>query len=130
EVIAMDGFTGCNTAAVVELKPEVAVGMDPCHTVRLAWQALEECRRRIELETVGNVVRPGEPLYSARRTLSTGSDLLTAKRQQRISALFAGDEHVQVEATWAVYQAVLGAYRCPDRAVGKLRMQDLITAIS
>jgi hypothetical protein len=31
----------------------------------------------------------GDPLYSARRTLSTGADLLTEKQQQRISALYA-----------------------------------------
>jgi hypothetical protein len=42
-----------------------------------------------------------DPLYWARRTLHTGADLLTDKQAARLTALFAIDEHVEVEATWA-----------------------------
>jgi len=41
-----------------------------------------------------------DPLYSARRTLHTGADLLTDKQTDRLAALFADDAHVEVEATW------------------------------
>jgi hypothetical protein len=34
---------------------------------------------------------------AARRTLHTGSDLLTGKQRQRLTALLADDEHVEVE---------------------------------
>jgi transposase len=126
----MDGFTGFKTAAIEELKDEVTVVMDPFHVVRLAGHGLELCRRRVQQQTLGHRGRAGDPLYSARRTLSPGADLLTEKQQQRISALFADDAHLQVEATWGVYQAMIGAYRDPDRTSGKTKMQKLIDTLS
>ena len=44
---------------------------------------------------------PATPLYRARRTLHTGSDRLTNKQSARLRALFATDDHVEVEATWS-----------------------------
>ncbi|WP_232550304.1 transposase, partial [Propioniciclava soli] len=66
----------------------------------------------------------------ARRMLHTGLDLLTPRQKTRLEALFAGDEHVEVEATWAIYQKMITAYREPDRAKGRTLMQALIDAIS
>ena len=43
--------------------------------------------------------------------------------------MFAGDEHVEVEATWAIYQKMIAAYREPDRAKGRQLMENLIQAI-
>jgi hypothetical protein len=40
---------------------------------------------------------------------STGADLLTDKQRQRLTALFARDEHAEVEATWGVYQRLIAA---------------------
>jgi hypothetical protein len=47
EVVAMDGFTGFKNATTEELPDAVAV-MDPFHVVRLAGDALDRCRRRIQ----------------------------------------------------------------------------------
>jgi transposase len=44
--------------------------------------------------------------------------------------LFADDAHVEVEATWGVYQSMVAAYRHPDRAQGRRLMTDLIASIS
>ena len=99
EVVAMDGFTGFKTATTEEL-PDAVTVMDPFHVVRLAGDALDQCRRRVQQAIHGHRGRTGDPLYSARRTLHTGADLLTDKQRGRLSALFATDEHVQVEATW------------------------------
>jgi hypothetical protein len=52
EVVAMDGFTGFKTATTEELPDAVAV-MDPFHVVRLAGDALDQCRRRVQLDTCG-----------------------------------------------------------------------------
>jgi len=98
EVVAMDGFTGFKTAAAEELPAAVAV-MDPFHVVRLAGDALDRSRRRIQQELHGHRGLAGDPLYRARRTLHTGVDLLTERQVARLEALFAGDEHLQVEAT-------------------------------
>ena len=61
EVVAMDGFTGFKTAASEELPDAVAV-MDPFHVVRLAGEALNECRRRVQQELHGHRGRKGDPL--------------------------------------------------------------------
>jgi len=62
--------------------------------------------------------------------LHTGVDLLTDKQKDRLAALFAADAHVEVEATWGIYQRMIGAYREPDRAKGRKLMQQLIDSIS
>jgi transposase len=129
EVVAMDGFTGFKTATTEELPDAVAV-MDPFHVVRLAGDALDQCRRRVQLDTCGHRGRKSDPLYNARRTLHTGADLLTDKQKDRLAALFAADEHVEVEVTWGIYQRMIAAYRQPDRARGRKLMQKLINSIS
>lgn len=130
EVVAMDGFTGFKTATNEEL-PDATTVMDPFHVVRLAGDALDQCRRRIQQELHGHRGRAQDPLYRARRTLHTGADLLTPPRQQaRLDALFTGDDHVQLEATYGVYQQLVAAYRDPDRANGRARMEALIASIS
>ena len=52
--------------------------------VRLAREALDRCRRRIQQQTCGHRGRSGDPLYSARRTLHTGADLLADTQKTRI----------------------------------------------
>jgi transposase len=129
EVVAMDGFTGFKTATTEELPDAVAV-MDPFHVVRLAGDALDQCRRRVQQAINGHRGRKDDPLYRARRTLHTGANLLTDKQHQRLTDLFATDEHVEVEATWGIYQRMIAAYREPDRARGRDTMKQLIKAIS
>ncbi len=129
EVVAMDGFTGFKTATTEELPDAVAV-MDPFHVVRLAGDALDRCRRRVQHDTHGHRGRTGDPLYAARRTLHTGADLLTDKQKDRLAALFEDDQHVQLEATWGIYQRMIAAYREPDRPRGRELMQQLIKAVS
>jgi transposase len=129
EVVAMDGFTGFKTATTEELPDAVAV-MDPFHVVRLAGEALDRCRRRVQLDLNGHRGRKGDPLYAARRSLLTGADLLTDKQQRRVTDLFAGDHHVEVEATWGIYQRMIAAYREPDRATGKQLMGKVIANLS
>lgn len=98
EVVAMDGFTGFKTAAVEEL-PDVVTVLDPFHVTRLAGEALDECRRQVQQAICGHRGRKGDPLYAARRTLSTGADLLNDKQKDRLDTLFADDAHVEVEVT-------------------------------
>lgn len=129
QVVAMDGFTGFKTATSDELPEAVAV-MDPFHVVRLAGDALDECRRRVQLDTCGHRGRKTDPLYACRHTLHTGADLLTDKQKIRLHALFAADAHVEVEATWTIYQRTVAAYREPNRAKGRAMMQAVIDTLS
>ena len=129
QVVAMDGFTGFKTATTEQLPDAVAV-MDPFHVVRLAGDALDQCRRRVQQDTCGHRGRTGDPLYACRRTLHTGVDLLTDKQKTRLLALFATDRHVQVEVSWNIYQDMIAAYRNPDRAAGRTKMTTVIDTLS
>ena len=129
EVVAMDGFAGFKTATAEELPDAVPV-MDPFHVVRLAGDALDRCRQRVQQETLGHRGRAGDPLYKARRTLHTGASLLTEKQKIRLDAVFAIEEHVEVEATWGIYQRIVAAYREPDKTKAKQMMRAVIDAVS
>lgn len=128
EVVAMDGFTGFKTAAAEELPRAVAV-MDPFHVIRLAGDALDQCRRRVQQDLHGHRGRSNDPLYRARRTLHTGEDLLTDRQRERLMVLFTNPEHVEVKATWGILQRMIAAYRHPDRATGRAAMSAVIAAL-
>ena len=128
EVVAMDGFTGFKTAAAEEVPDAVPV-MDPFHVIRLAGDALESCRRRVQHAVFGRRGMKGDPLYQARRTLLTGAGLLTEPQQTRLEALFADERHLEVQATWGVYQDMITAYREKDRALGRYFLQHTIDRI-
>jgi transposase len=94
--------------------------------VRLAGDALDKCRRRVQLAIHGHRGHKDDPLYAARRTLHTGADLLTDKQKDRLTALFAAE----AEATWGIYQRMIAADRHPDRTKGRELMQNLIGSVS
>lgn len=66
-----------------------------------AWPGtlLEERRRWVQQHPGGHSGRKGTPLHSAPQILHTGAELLTEKQQDRLTKLFAVEEHVAVEAT-------------------------------
>lgn len=129
DVVAMDGFTGFKTATSQEL-PQATAVMDPFHVVRLSGDALDRCRRRVQQDLHGHRGRTKDPLYRARRTLHTGDDLLTEKQIARLRTLFAVEEHVELEATWGIYQRIIGAYRHLDKTTGSQLMRAVINDLS
>ncbi len=124
----MDGFSGFKTATTEELPHAVAV-MDPFHVVRLAGDALDQYRRRVQQRLHGHRGRSGDPMYSSRRTLHTGMGLLTDRQWQRVQALFNSDDHVEVEVTWCVHQDMIDAYRHQDRKAGRRALEQLIASL-
>jgi transposase len=129
EVVAMDGFTGFKTATAEQL-PQAAAVMDPFHVAALAGDALDRCRQRVQQQTCGHRGRAGDPLYVVRRVLRTGTDLLTSPQAARLDAVFADEQHLEVEVTWCIYQAIVAAYRNPDRGAAKTSLARTITTIS
>ncbi len=89
-----------------------------------------KCRRRVQQDLHGHRGRKGDPLFTSRRTLHTGADLLTETQLARLTALFEADEHAEVEATWGTYQRMIGAYREPDRKQARRLMMTLIDSVS
>ncbi len=67
EVVAMDGFTGFKTAAAEEI-PDAVTVMDFFHVVRLAGDALDRCRRRVQLAIHGHRGFRDDPLHKSELT--------------------------------------------------------------
>lgn len=128
EVVAMDGFSGFKTATAEEL-PAAATVMDPFHVVRLAGNALDDCRRRVQLDTRGHRGRKSDPLYRVRRTLRTRYPLLNARQKARLEAVFTDEAHLAVQLCWSFYQRLIAAYAQPDRGRGKTMMTTIIITL-
>ena len=128
EIVAMDGFTGYKSAAVEAIDDVITV-MDPYHVVALAGEKLDQCRQRIQQDTLGHRGRSGDPLYGIRRLARTRAALLRPKQWFRLLDVFRDDCHALFEITWEVYQRVIDSYRAPDPVEGKQIMTALIEAI-
>ena len=48
------------------MQPDVVQVADPFHVVRVANTAVEDCRRRVQNETIGHRGRKRDPLYWTR----------------------------------------------------------------
>jgi transposase len=128
QVVAMDGFTGYKNAAT-EAVPDAVTVMDPFHVVALAGAKLDLCRQRLQQQLPRRRGRTGDPLYRARRTLRTRTELLTTRQHARLAAVFAHQEHAPVEVTHWVYQQIIAAYGHTDPRQGKTLLTQVIDTI-
>lgn len=128
KVVAMDGFTGYKNAATTAV-PDAVTVMDPFHVVALAGAKLDTCRQRIQQQTLGRRGRAGDPLYRARRTLRTRTELLSTRQKTRLATVFAAEDHAPVEVTWWIYQQIIAAYAHPDPQHGKSLLTRVIDTI-
>ncbi|MGC8035796.1 ISL3 family transposase, partial [Salmonella enterica] len=62
-------------------------------------------------------------------TLRTGADLLTKRQDHKLQPVFTAYEHVEVEATWRIYQKIVTAYRCLSKPTGKQILTEVIAAL-
>ena len=72
-----------------------------CHIVKLAGDALDEVRRRVQQDTLGHRGRTGDPLYQIRLLLHASRHKLTPRQQERLREAFTADEaHISVEVAY------------------------------
>ena len=75
--------------------------LDAFHIVKLAGDALDEVRRRIQQDTLGHCGRKGDPLYQIRLLLRASRDRLTKRQQERLREAFTADEaHISVDLAY------------------------------
>lgn len=118
-VAALDPFVGYANALRATL-PDAVLVLDAFHVVKLANQALDEVRRRVQQETLGHRGRERDPLFGIRRLLTRNQHTLTARQRQRITAaLAAGDPRAEVELAWHCAQRVHQIYRSASRPEGR-----------
>ena len=69
-------------------------------------------------------------MYTARKTLLTGTDILTDTSQARLDTLFACPDHADVHTTRRIYQDLLATYRDRDPRRSKNTLRQLITTLT
>jgi transposase len=95
--------------------PDATQVADPFHVVRLANVALDECRRRVQNETLGHRGRKTDPLYRARRRLTIARQRLSVDQHDRLMGLLrAGDPHQEVWFAWNAKEVVRQTYEHTD----------------
>lgn len=72
--------------------PDAVQVADPFHVVRLANQALDECRRRVQNETLGHRGRKTDPLYRCRRRLVMARERLSVDGHEKLLGLLAAGD--------------------------------------
>jgi transposase len=115
----LDPFRGYKNAIDDKLADAVAV-LDAFHVVALGTKAVDDCRRRIQQQTLGHRGRKGDPLYGIRTMLRAGAENLTTKQWTRLeTAIAADDAHFAVFVAWQCAQQLRAAYRHPNPAEGR-----------
>ena len=85
------------TPSLGQLQDATSV-LDAFHIVKLAGDALDEVRRRVQQDTIGHRGRKGDPLYQIRLLLRASRDRLTKRQKERLREAFTADEaHISVE---------------------------------
>jgi transposase len=100
--------------------PDAVQVADPFHVVKLANTKLDECRRRVQNETMGHRGHKADPLYRCRRLLTKAEERLDDKGRDKLMGLLkAGDPKGDVATVWKAKEAVreLYAHRDPDLAL-------------
>jgi transposase len=100
--------------------PDATLVADPFHVTKLANTKLDECRRRVQNETLGHRGRKSDPLYRCRRLLTKAKERLDEKGHEKLTGLLrAGDPHGDVATLWQAKEAVreLYAHADPDLAL-------------
>jgi transposase len=81
--------------------PDAIQVADPFHVVKLANQKLDECRRRVQNETLGHRGRKNDPLSRSRRLLTKADERLDENgRSKLLGLLAAGDPRGEVRLAW------------------------------
>ncbi len=84
---------------------------DPFHLVKLANAKLDECRRRVQNETMGHRGHKTDPLYRSRRLLTKADERLNDRgRSKLLGLLEAGDPNGEVRAAWHAKEVVRSIY--------------------
>src|SRR5690606_15563480 len=105
-VATLDPFQGYKNAIDDQLDDATRV-LDAFHLVKLATNAVDDVRRRVQKQTLGHRGRKGDLLYGIRNLLRAGRERLTERQQKRLQAAFvAHEDHVAVEVAYQCAQDV------------------------
>ena len=113
-------LSGPYRKAFTTMVPDATQVADPFHVVKLANTKLDECRRRVQNETMGHRGHKTDPLYRCRRLLTKADERLDDHgREKLLGLLRAGDPKGDVTTMWHAKEAVreLYSHQNPDLAL-------------
>ena len=126
EVATLDPFRGYKNAIDDQLADATAV-LDAFHVVKLATQAVDEVRRRVQQDTLGHRGHRDDPLYKIRTILRSGAEHLTDRQQRRLAEAVAADErHQEVYVAWQCAQRVRAVYHADTPAAGRALAENVL----
>jgi len=130
KVATLDPFRGYANALRDELSEAVPV-LDAFHVVKLAAQAMDEVRRRVQQDTLGHRGHAGDPLYRVRNILHRAAGDLTDRQWDRLTtSLAAGHPDDEVLVAWQCYQRVRAAYAADKPADGKTIAEHIVATFA
>ena len=128
QVATLDPFHGYKNAIDDQLADATAV-LDAFHVVKLATQAVDDVRRRIQQDIHGHRGRKNDPLYRIRNILRSGVENLTDRQQHRLAEAIAADErHDEVHIAWQCAQRLRAVYHADTPTKGRALAETILTS--
>ena len=122
QVAAIDAFTGY-AAAIRDVLPDARLVVDHFHAIHLAFEAVNDVRRRVQQDTTGHRGRKGDPLYGIRRLLLMTWKNLNDRGWEKLRAgLAAGDRDGEIAAVWLARELLSEVYAANGLAHAKRRL--------
>ena len=126
QVATLDPFRGYKNAIDDQLADATAV-LDAFPVVKLATQAVDEVRRRVQQDTLGHRGKRDDPLYKIRTILRSAAENLTLRQQHRLAEAIAADaRHEEVYVAWQCAQRVRDVYHAADPATGRALAEKIL----
>ncbi len=100
---------------VFDHAPHALQVADPFHLVKLSNTKLDECRRRVQNETLGHRGHKHDPLHRCRWLLTKADECLDDRgRAKLLGLLEAGDPRGEVRMAWHAKEVVREIYTIDD----------------
>ena len=123
---AVMDLSGPYRATFDTMLPDAEQVADPFHVVKLANAKLDECRRRVQNETLGHRGRKADPLYRCRRLLLAAEERLDPRGSTKLTGLLrAGDPRGEVAYAWHAKEAVRFFYDIPNAEMAERYLAEL-----
>jgi transposase len=104
--------------------PHAVVTVDHFHAIKLANEAVNDVRRRVQQETLGHRGHRDDPLYGARRLMTRAHERLSDRQHARLrAALRAGDPDGEVGAAILGKELLRDVYAAANHLEARRRLQ-------
>ncbi len=124
-------LSGPYRAVFDAMVPRATQVADPFHLVKLANAKLDECRRRVQNETLGHRGHKADPLYRCRRLLTKADERLDDHgREKMLGLLRAGDPRGEVTTAWHAKEAVRELYSHTNERTARRWITRLISDLA